>query len=163
MSATTSTLVPSQTLQLSATAKDISGQVLSRTFAWTSSDQAKATVSSSGMVSGVAPGTATITAEVDGKSATTIVTVLDGGVVSSIGTTLNLMSGGVQIIVPDSAVVTPINMSVVPSAAFASDPRVVKGTPFDFGPSGTTFAKPITLRIKYDPANLPPGTEEAAL
>src|SRR5258706_2366962 len=54
-------------------------------------------------------------------------------------------------------------MSVVPSTAFASDPRVVKGTPFDFGPSGTTFAKPVTIKIKYDPANLPPGTEEAAL
>jgi uncharacterized protein YjdB len=163
MSATTSTLVPSQTLQLSATAKDISGQVLSRTFAWSSSDAAKATVSSSGMVSGVAPGTATITAEVDGKSATTTITVLDGGVVSSTGTTLSLMSGGVQIIVPDSAVLTPINISVVPSTAFATDPRVVKGTPFDFGPAGTTFAKPITIKIKYDRANLPQGTEEAAL
>ena len=115
------------------------------------------------MVSGVAAGTATITATVDGKSATATITVLDGGVVSSSGATLSLQSGGVQIIVPADALLAATNLSVVPSTAFASDPRVVKGTPFDFGPSGTTFAKPVTVKIKYDPANLPQGTEEAAL
>ena len=163
LSATSGTLVPAASLQLSATAQDQSGQALSRSFAWSSSDIAKATVSSSGLVSGVAAGAATITAAVDGKSATATVTVLDGGVVSSSGATLNLQSGGVQIIFPADALPAPTNVSIVPSTAFANDPRVVKGTPFDFGPSGTKFAKPVTIKIRYDPANLPQGTEEAAL
>lgn len=59
------------TLQLSATAKDANGNVLAnRTFAWTSSSNAIATVSNSGLVQGVAAGTATIRAEAGGKSAT---------------------------------------------------------------------------------------------
>ena len=161
LSEAAATLVPSATVQLTATAKDQSGQALLRTFAWTSSDQAKATVSSSGTVSGVAPGTAVITAEVDGKSATSTITVLDGGVVSSTGATLDLMAGDIQIVVPAGALTTPTNLSVV--AATGNDPRVIKDTPFDFGPAGTAFVKPVSIKIKYARANLPEGTEEAAL
>ncbi|HKR10040.1 MAG TPA: Ig-like domain-containing protein, partial [Gemmatimonadaceae bacterium] len=155
--------MPTEGMQLSATAKDAAGQILSRVFTWTSSDQSKATVSASGMVSGVAPGSATITAAVDGKSASATVTVLDGGVVTATGDTLNLRAGEVQIVVPPNAVTAATDLSVTPSTAYASDPRVVKGTPFDFGPSGTTFAKPISIKIKYLAANLPAGTEEGAL
>ncbi|HXV15412.1 MAG TPA: Ig-like domain-containing protein, partial [Gemmatimonadaceae bacterium] len=87
MSLTSATLVPAATLQLSATARDRAGQPLSRTFVWKSSDQAKATVSSAGIVEGMAPGSATISASVDGKTASATITVLDGGVVSSAGGT----------------------------------------------------------------------------
>ncbi|HJP85487.1 MAG TPA: Ig-like domain-containing protein, partial [Gemmatimonadaceae bacterium] len=163
LSAGTVTLVPAENMQISATAKDAAGQALSRVFTWTSSDLAKATVSSSGMVTGVAPGNATITAAVDGKSASATVSVLDGGVVSAGGDTLNLRSGDVRVIVPPSAVTSPTDISVVESSAYAGDARVVKGTPFDFGPSGTQFAKPVSIRIKYLESNLPAGTEQAAL
>src|SRR5882762_2970543 len=163
VSSDTATLVPAATIQLSATAKSASGELLQRSFSWSSSDPAKATVSTLGMVAGVAPGTATITAAVDGKSATATITVLDGGVVSSTGGTLNVESGAVQIVFPADALASNTNVSVAVSNAFAADPRVIKGTPFDFGPTGTNFAKPIVLKIKYDPANLLSGTEEAAL
>lgn len=64
------------TSQLTATAKDASGNVVSgATVAWTSSSDAIATVSASGLVTGVAPGTATITATSNGKTATATVTV----------------------------------------------------------------------------------------
>ena len=163
ISSDTATLVPAASVQLSAVAKDASGQSLSRTFAWSTSDPAKATVSSSGSVVGVAPGTVTITAAVDGKSASSSVTVLDGGVLSASGGTLTLESGAVQIDVPSDALTSTTSLSVVASSAFASDPRVVKNTPFEFGPTGITFAKPVWIRIKYAPANLASGTEEAAL
>jgi len=163
MSAPAASLVPAASVQFSATATDRTGQILQRVFTWTSSDPTKATVSSSGMVAGVSPGTATVTAAVDGKSATSTITVLDGGMVSVSGTTLNLASGGVQIAVPSDALAGTTSLFIVPSAAFANDPRVVKGTAFDFGPTGTNFAKPVSIRVKYDPANLPPGTEEGAL
>src|SRR5206468_10532504 len=46
-----------------------------RTVTWSSSNTAVATVSNSGLVSGVTPGTATITATSEGKSGTSSVTV----------------------------------------------------------------------------------------
>jgi uncharacterized protein YjdB len=71
------------TLQLTATTRDASGAVVTgRMVTWTSSNTAIATVSGTGMVTGVAPGTATITATSEGRSGTTTVTVLRAQVVS---------------------------------------------------------------------------------
>src|SRR6185503_5812554 len=106
LSSDTATLVPAAHLQLSATAKDRSGQPLQRVFAWSTSDPARVSVSTSGLLTGVAPGTASITAAVVGKSATATITVLDGGVVSSAGAILNLESGTVQLTVPADALAT---------------------------------------------------------
>src|ERR1700741_865232 len=152
----TATLVPAASLQLSATAKTSSGETLQRTFAWSTSDAAKGTVSNSGMVSGVAPGAATITATADGNSATATITVLEGGVIATSGGTVTAQSGAVQIVIPADALATSTNISVAVSSAFASDPRVIRA--YDFGPPGTNFAKPVVLTIKYDPATLPQGT-----
>ena len=68
------------TVQLTATLKDANGNTLTgRTVAWTTSNASHATVnSSSGLVSGVAVGTATITATSEGKSGTSAVTVVAG-------------------------------------------------------------------------------------
>src|SRR5439155_15837556 len=55
------------TVQLTATPKDASGNVLTgRTVTWTTSSGAVATVSASGLVTGVAVGAATITATSEG-------------------------------------------------------------------------------------------------
>jgi hypothetical protein len=63
-----SDLIVGQTAQLSATARDAKGNSLSgRTTAWTTSSATIATVSTSGLVTGVAPGTVTISATIDGK------------------------------------------------------------------------------------------------
>jgi len=65
-----------QTATLSAVIKDAAGNTLTgRTVAWTTSAAAVATVSTSGVVTGVAPGTATITATSEGKSGTAAITV----------------------------------------------------------------------------------------
>src|SRR5207302_8444517 len=65
-----------QTVQLTATPKDAGGTALSgRTVTWSSSNMAVATASNSGLVSGVTPGTATITATSEGKSGTSAITV----------------------------------------------------------------------------------------
>src|SRR5213078_1107518 len=64
------------TVQLSATLKDANGNALSgRTVTWSSSNTSVATVSSSGLVSGVTPGSATITATREGKSRTSAISV----------------------------------------------------------------------------------------
>ncbi|HEX6533934.1 MAG TPA: Ig-like domain-containing protein, partial [Gemmatimonadaceae bacterium] len=71
------TVLAGSTTQLAATPKDASGSALSgRTIAWSSSDTAVATVSSAGLVRGVAPGRATITATIDGKSGSASVLVM---------------------------------------------------------------------------------------
>jgi len=64
------------TLQLTATPKDASGNALTgRTITWSSSDNSVATVSSSGLVSGVVAGSATITATSEGQSGPSAITV----------------------------------------------------------------------------------------
>jgi trimeric autotransporter adhesin len=64
------------TLTLTPTVKDTGGVIVTdRVITWTSSSAAVATVTSAGVVTGVAPGTATITATSEGKSGTATVTV----------------------------------------------------------------------------------------
>ena len=65
-----------QTLQLTATLKDASGVPLSgRVITWASSNTGVATVSGSGLVSGLVVSTATITATSEGQSGTAAITV----------------------------------------------------------------------------------------
>jgi len=65
-----------QTVQLTATTLDANGNVLTgRAIAWTTNAAAVATVDATGLVSGVAPGSATITATSEGKSGTAAITV----------------------------------------------------------------------------------------
>src|SRR5207249_952320 len=72
----TASVQAGQTVQLTATPRDAGGTPLSgRTVTWSSSNTAVATVSNGGLVSGVTPGSATITATSEGKSGTSSVTV----------------------------------------------------------------------------------------
>src|SRR5256714_170731 len=72
----TATVQAGQTAQLTATPRDANGAALSgRTVTWSSSNTSVATVTSAGLVSGVTPGSATITAASEGKSGTSSITV----------------------------------------------------------------------------------------
>jgi hypothetical protein len=72
----TASILNGETLQLVATPKDAAGNPLNdRPVTWASDAQNVATVSASGVVTAVAPGTATITASVEGQSGTTAITV----------------------------------------------------------------------------------------
>jgi hypothetical protein len=71
-----SSLLPGESAQASAVTRDASGNVLSgRVVTWSSSSPNTATVNSSGRVSGVAAGSALITATSEGKTGTATVTV----------------------------------------------------------------------------------------
>src|SRR5437899_6183513 len=71
------------TTQLIATPKDANGTALSgRAVTWATSNAAIATVSASGLVTGVAAGSATITATSEGQSGTAALTVTNGPVAS---------------------------------------------------------------------------------
>lgn len=76
MSQATAAIEVGATVQLVATPKDADGQTLTgRTIAWATSNSSVATVSSSGLVKGMAAGSASVTATVEGKVGTTAVTV----------------------------------------------------------------------------------------
>ena len=65
-----------ETVQLTASAQDASGNTLSgKTFTWSSSDANITTVSASGLVTAIANGVATITATTDNVSGTANLTV----------------------------------------------------------------------------------------
>ncbi|HET7586349.1 MAG TPA: Ig-like domain-containing protein [Gemmatimonadaceae bacterium] len=69
------TITAGESRQLSATVTDASGNPLNRPITWSSDNTAAATVNGSGLVTGVAAGSATITATSDGKTGTANVTV----------------------------------------------------------------------------------------
>lgn len=72
----TASVAVGRTTQLSATAKDAAGNVLSgRTITWSSSETSLATVNANGVVTGVAVGSVNITAASEGKSTQVAVNV----------------------------------------------------------------------------------------
>lgn len=74
------TLPVSRTAQLSASALDQAGQVITGVnFTWSSSDPAIATVDNSGVITALAPGSVTITAVAAGRSGSATVLVSSGG------------------------------------------------------------------------------------
>ncbi|HEX9546507.1 MAG TPA: Ig-like domain-containing protein, partial [Acidimicrobiales bacterium] len=76
VSPASASLQTGQTVQLTATPKDASGNPLSgRVVNWSTSSAAVATVSSSGLVTGGSAGSATITATSEGQSATSAIGV----------------------------------------------------------------------------------------
>lgn len=109
----TATISVGQTVTLSATTKDANGNVLTgRTVTWSSSNTSIATVSSTGVVTGVAAGTATITATSEGKTGTSTVTVTStpvGSVTVSPSSTSVAVGKTVQL----TAVVKDINGTIV--------------------------------------------------
>ncbi len=76
VSPATASVPAGQTVQLTATLKDANGNTLTgRTVTWSSDNTAVATVSASGLVSGVVAGAATITATSEAKTGTSAITV----------------------------------------------------------------------------------------
>ncbi len=157
-------LLPGSTMQLTDTTKDGAGNILvGRVATWTSSASPIATVSSTGMVTAVAIGTATITVASEGKTATATVTVTAGTVIGSAGGTVTSTDGNATVVIPAGALLQPTGISVVPATTFPASALLIAGTPYDFEPSGTQFAQPVTVRIRYDPAKTPAGMPQRAI
>ena len=148
---------------LSATLKDGNGRTLSnRPVTWSSSDDSKVTVVA-GLVTGIAIGSANITASSEGKTGSVTVTVKDGGLVSAGGTTFSAQGGAVNVTAPAGAVTQTSSVTVGPAATTPPSTRLLAGTAFDFGPPGLTFAQPVTITLKYNPALVTSGNSEGEL
>lgn len=73
-----STVDAGKTTQLNAIARDINGNTIDRTFTWTTSNSAVATVSQSGLVTTLTPGAVTIRAATDNVGGNAQITVVPG-------------------------------------------------------------------------------------
>ena len=156
-------VVPGGTQMLVAVPKAADGATLvDRITTWSSSDESKVTVAA-GLISGVAIGTATVTASVEGKTASVEVRVKDGAVVDGTGKTFSDLSGRLTIVVPPNALTQTTNVSVAPPASTPPSARLLAGSAFEIGPSAATLAQAATLTIKYDPALVTAGNSESEL
>ncbi len=80
------------------------------------------------------------------------------GMVGAAGGTLDFAGGAVQLVVPAGAVSTNTTITVTSqqqASAAAPAGRQVVGPVYVLGPAGTTFAKPVTVKLSYQPSNLP--------
>lgn len=158
---TASSFVPAQTLQLTATLKATTGDVLSnRAIAWTTSAASVATVSTTGLVTAVNPGDATITATSEGKTATFAATVMQGGVViANATTTITNSDSSVSLSIPAGAAPNGLTISIDPTTTVPSPLPTAAWkmgtTLYKLGPDGTQFSSPVTVTLKYDPAKMP--------
>jgi uncharacterized protein YjdB len=97
----TASLSAGTTAQLTASVRDTAGNVLTgRVVSWTTSQSSTATVNGSGLVTGVAPGTASIVATCEGKSASATITVTQAPVatVSVAPSTASMVVGGTTLL-----------------------------------------------------------------
>lgn len=113
VSPSTASVINGQTTTLTATVKDQTGTVVtSRVVTWSSNNTAVATVSSTGVVTGVSPGAATITATSEGKSGSAAITITVapvGSVTVSPSTATVIVLGTTTL----TAVVKDVNGTVV--------------------------------------------------
>lgn len=145
---------------LSATPRGASGQALDRNVQWLSSNTAIATVSQTGVVSGVAAGPVAIIATAGGVVGGVELSIRVPIDVPAAGapapTTTSVLGGAVSLTIPPGATVAP-QLTVAPAAEVPEDDRVLAGTTFDFGPSGTTFSAPVTMALRFNPVAVPAG------
>ena len=84
-------------------------------------------------------------------------------VVGQTGGSITAQGGNVTLTVSDGALTQPIGITVAPSTGYPSDPGLVLGAEYDFGPTGTKFARPVRLQIAYNPSSIPSGVDENEL
>jgi lysophospholipase L1-like esterase len=163
LSPTAVELVPGATDMLQAIPKDAAGNSLTnRVTDWSTSDPSKVAVAA-GVVTGVAIGSATVTASVEGHVASMEVKVKDGSVVSPSGASFSAQNSAVTLTIPSGALTQTKNITVAPAIATPPNDRLMPGTAFEFGPNGTSFAQQVTISIKYDPSTLTAGSPESGL
>lgn len=83
--------------------------------------------------------------------------------VGTTGGTVTAQGGAVTLAIPAGAVSGNVVISVTPTTDPANDPNTLPGTVYNFEPSGTQFAQPVTLTLRFDPSALPAGFPPEAI
>jgi len=151
-------LVVGATADLDAVLTNSAGAPVSRTVQWSSSNASVATVSGSGVVTGLSAGPVLIVARADDAADTLLVsvrvTIPMTGAGAGAPVTTSVLGGAVSLTVPPAAG-SVTQLSVAPAAVLPDDDRLLTGAAFDFGPSGATFSTPLTMSLRYTPADVP--------
>lgn len=158
----TAALVPGQTRTLIATVRDSLGRPLTgRSVAFATSNGTVATVSASnGVVTAVAAGSANISATSEGKSATAQVTVCPGGLIGVNGGTLTV--GNTTLTIPANAVASSTAFTIDSLASPPAGVGVLAFSAVRLGPSGVTFAAPVTVSMRWAASQLPANADPSA-
>ena len=133
-------LTPLASVQLSATTRDASGAVLTgRVVTWNSSNNAVATVSGSGLVTGITVGApVTITATSEGQIGTVTVSVVDP-IVTSVSispATTSVSIGGTTFLFADVRDQNNVNLTKQIVTWTSSNPAIVTVSPMPSGSQG---------------------------
>ncbi len=148
VAAVDSLLVPAQTAQLVASTRSAKGTLLSdRTLSWRTSDSTIAVVDTTGMVTAVSPGVATISAVSNGVNASVQFDVVPGGVVTASGGTV--AHSNLALVFAAGAVDTTTIITVASVSELPDTTNVIAGTAWRFQPAGRTFSAPVTVRLSY--------------
>lgn len=153
------------TTQLTATARDATGAVVSgQTIIWSSSANAVATVNQSGLVTAVGVGTTTVTASTSGKQGHATITVAEGStygpVVAQavIGPDGGTVSGAdVGVTVPVGAFATPRTVKLIRDTAISPTPGTPYATP-QFVINGIPSGQTVDVRVRVRYTGTPTGT-----
>jgi hypothetical protein len=153
-------MVPHEEAQAAASPLDASGgELTEREVVWTSSDESVATVSSTGLVTAQAEGSATITATSEGKEGELAVEVVDGGRLNTEGGDFDLADGAIHLSVPQGAAPAGTILTAVETADVPPPPgsySLTGAAAFKLGPEGQTFDEPVVVTLHFDPDDLPP-------
>ena len=159
-----SPLLVGNSIQLTATALNSTGGTISnQSVNWRTSDRAVAGVSVDGRVTGVGPGTATITAAVGHAEGKAIVDVRAGGLVTTSGGTLTMLDGAVTVAIPAFALSQSATVMLGYATTAPAYGRLVPATTFELGPDGLTFLRTVSFSVRYDPSKIPTGLVEPSL
>jgi hypothetical protein len=158
----TASLVPAQPLQLQAEPRDAAGNPLTdRPVTWSSNNPAVATVSETGLVASLKPGSAGITATSEGKAATAQLAVKEGGYLDQQGGTISAFSGAATLVVPAGALAGPTAIQI---DRLSSPPLDATSAGSDYSVSFSgTMAQPAALSLTFNPNRGPAGVAEANL
>jgi hypothetical protein len=117
---------------------------------------ATVTVSATGLVEAIAPGTATITARAGQATGQVQIGVREGGVITPSGGAVAGFSGAVRLELPAGAVAAPTAVEFATAQNPVLDPTAVLNTTYTVTLSGAMNA-PGTLRITFNAGNGPHG------
>ncbi len=161
--ASTTPLLPGATVQLTAKALTAAGaEVPTASITWNSATASIATVSTTGLVTAVGAGSTAITASSGSATGSLTVQVNPGGIVGTTGGTVTAAGGAVTLQLPAGALTATTAITVTPKPDTVRTEHSV-GSAYFFGPTGTTFAQPVTIALKYDSTQLPRFTPKSAL
>jgi uncharacterized protein YjdB len=136
---------------LNATPRDASGKaLLGRAVAWASSDSQVAKVTAEGTVTGVGPGTVSITATSETITQSVSLEYRTGGVLGADGGTISVMGGALSLIVQPAGLSQATVVLVRRAPAGPVPVNLVAGTAFEVTPATQSFgASMASIGIRF--------------